>query len=185
MDEQCQLYSNQGTVLTGQGAPKRDLFQNGQLHGASHVWIWRKSNGNIEVLVQKRAAHKSTWPNRYDISAAGHIDLGEKPVAAALREAQEEIGLQINADDLVFFCAHRAYLVAENGYLENEIQHLYLLELPNDGDFTLQEQEVSSLEWKHLDELKSEYMTEKYTPHGDVYYRTVIAAIERESNATE
>lgn len=88
MDELWQLYDEQGRVLKDKGAKRDDVFGNGILHGASHVWIWRKDNGTLEILLQKRAPNKRTWPNRYDVSAAGHIDLGETPLDAALREAK-------------------------------------------------------------------------------------------------
>ncbi|HYH74595.1 MAG TPA: hypothetical protein VD735_01405 [Candidatus Saccharimonadales bacterium] len=76
MPELWQLYSEQGVALAGQGAPKDEVFTQGLLHGASHVWIWRTTPDGVAVLLQKRAVDKRTWPSRYDISAAGHIDLG-------------------------------------------------------------------------------------------------------------
>lgn len=125
MKEQWQLYDEQGRALEGQGANKEAVFNDGILHGASHVWIWRRdSSGEIEILLQRRAANKRTWPGRYDISAAGHIDLGETPLIAALREAKEEINLDIDSNDLKLFGVHRAYMQAENGAIENEFQWL-------------------------------------------------------------
>ena len=42
----------------------------GDWHRAVHVWIFVQSTAN--VLIQKRAACKESWPNLWDISAAGH-----------------------------------------------------------------------------------------------------------------
>jgi len=180
MEELCQLYSEQGLPLKDRGANKTDIFSKGLLHGASHVWIWRNNENNPEILVQKRAASKRTWPNRYDISAAGHIDLGEEPLAAALRETKEEINLDIELSALKFFSIHRAHLTAENGSIENELQWLYALKLSNDVSFALQTEEVASLKWLPLDKFKTNYHTEEFVPHGEVYYQTVIKAIEFE-----
>ena len=106
MTELWQLYDEQGNALSGEGSTKEQVFSKGLLHGASHVWIWHRINDVYEVLLQKRAVNKRTWPNRYDISAAGHIDLGETPIAAALRETKEEIGLVINETDLKHIGIH-------------------------------------------------------------------------------
>lgn len=178
MDELWQLYDEQGQALSGEGAKKDDVFSKGLLHGASHVWIWRKVNDKIEILLQKRATDKRTWPNRYDISAAGHIDLDETPLDAALREAKEEINLDIVSDELKLFCVHRAYLKAGNGAIENEFQWLYSLELASNTNFTLQASEVESLAWIPLSKFKVECTGDQYVPHGTLYYDTVSTAIE-------
>lgn len=177
MEELCQLYDEQGQALEGKGGSKNDIFSKGLLHGASHVWIWRKRNGVLEILLQKRAADKRTWPNRYDISAAGHIDLGETSLQAALREAKEEINLDIAAQELKLFSVHRAHMTAENGAIENEFQWLYHLELTGDIDFSLQASEVESLVWTPIEQFKAECTGDQYVPHAKLYYDTVIAAI--------
>lgn len=182
MDELWQLYDEQGQALSGEGAKKDDVFSKGLLHGASHVWIWRKVNDTIEILFQKRAADKRTWPNRYDISAAGHINLDETPLDAALREAKEEINLDIVSDELKLFGVHRAYLKADDGAVENEFQWLYSLELANNTDFTLQASEVESLAWTSLSKFKVECTGNQYVPHGTLYYDTVSTAIESEAH---
>lgn len=178
MDELWQLYDEQGNPLAGTGGTKNEVFAQGLLHAAAHVWIWRTTNGATEILLQKRAANKRTWPTRYDISAAGHIDLGETPLDAALREAKEEINLSITKDDLRLFSVHRAHLAAANGATENEFQWLYSLELTSETTFDLQASEVDSLLWMPLDQFKRECTTDQYVPHTALYYNTVIQTIE-------
>jgi isopentenyldiphosphate isomerase len=183
MSELCQLYDERGIALQGKSATKDEIFKQGLLHGASHVWIWRLKGDSLEVLVQKRASDKRTWPDRYDISAAGHIDLGETPLDAALREAKEEINLDIEAKDLKLFGVHRAHLKAENEAIENEFQWLYSLELAEDTAFSLQPSEVASLIWMPIDSLQAECTTDKYVPHAKLYYDTVIRGIRLASSA--
>lgn len=178
MDELWQLYDEQGQALKAKGARKDDIYSKGLLHAASHVWIWRRNDASLDILLQKRATDKQTWPNRYDISAAGHIDLGETPLEAALREAKEEINLNILSDKLKLFGVHRAYLMTDNGAIENEFQWLYSLELTSDTDFSLQASEVESSMWVSIDQFKDEYMSDQYVPHAKLYYNTVITAIE-------
>ena len=50
----------------------------------------------------------------YDIPAAGHIDLGEEPVEAAIRETVEEIGIDIRAYDLNFIYLDRRNVKVQN-----------------------------------------------------------------------
>ena len=180
MTELCQLYDNQGRALVGQGAVKDKIFSDGLLHGASHVWIWRQASNGIEILLQKRAANKRTWPNLYDVSAAGHIDLGEDPVEAAIRETHEEIGIQVHSTDLKFIGVQQFYIVAGNDAIENEYQWLYLLELSTATNFKLEQDKVAALEWKPIADFKQEVRsnTKLYVPHGTLYFDTVTNAIE-------
>ena len=39
----------------------------------------------------------------WDTSVAGHVTAGEDPITSAVREIEEEIGLQVNKEDLQFF----------------------------------------------------------------------------------
>jgi isopentenyldiphosphate isomerase len=182
--ELWQLYDNQGCPLVGKGAVNEDVYGKALLHAASHVWIWRQTSNGLEILLQKRAKDKGTWPGRYDISAAGHIDLGEDPLTAAIRETQEEIGHTVDKSDLKFIGAHRCYTVApDNAWTENELSFLYLLELKTDATFALTDGEVDSLEWKLMSDIQQEVVDETtqdgYVPHGEVYFGMVFEAIER------
>lgn len=45
--------------------------------------------------MQKRSPAKDTFPGRYDSSASGHLASGEDYDACAVRELQEELGLNV------------------------------------------------------------------------------------------
>ena len=184
MDELVQLYDGQGRPIPGKGGTKDQIY-GGILHGSAHVWIYRKVNGQTELLLQKRAKDKQTWPERYDISAAGHVDLGEDPLLTALRETKEEIGLDIKESDLYCIGLHRAYMVSPAKLIDNEFQWVYLLKLEKEFDFKLQVEEVESLEWMTLkqfeQEIKENHITKKYVPHSEPYFGNLINAIKRES----
>jgi isopentenyldiphosphate isomerase len=187
MEETWQLYDTHGQPLEGKGAGKAEIRTQALLHGASHVWMWRKHAGAIEVLLQKRAADKPTWPDCYDISAAGHIDLGETPIAAAIRETKEEIGLDISPADLYYIGTQYAYMVAPNGLIEHEYQFLYALQLHEQADFVLQQSEVAATEWKALDTFAQEVVAQHtpYVPHSTGYYQSLLDALGRLSGSAD
>ena len=174
--ELWQCYDEQGQPIMTAGATREAVFA-GLLHGSAHVWIWRRVGENVEVLLQKRAAGKQTWPNLYDISAAGHIDYGETPIIAARRETKEEIGLDLSDTDLRFIGVHRTYMVAGQGDIENELRWLYLHELSTDIDFNLQTDEVESLIWKPLEVFATECTGLSYVPHAPEFYALIVTAI--------
>jgi isopentenyl-diphosphate Delta-isomerase len=183
MAELWQLYDDQGQALPGQGATKDDIFKGGLLHGAAQVWIWRKQADTTEVLLQKRAPAKRTWPNLLDISAAGHVDLGEEPVQAARRETEEELGLKVDTSELQLLGVERQHMTTPDGDIENEICWVYGLELARHEIFKLEDAEVESLIWKGLDEFELETINDsegrQYVPHGRSYYEKVIKGIEK------
>lgn len=149
-----QAYSEDCQPIKGQGLTRQQA-RDGALHGAAHTWLWRKKDGHVEILIQKRAKNKPTWAGFYDISAAGHIDLGETPLIAALRETKEEIGLSLKAEELQPLFVYRANQVDDtSGYIENEVQHVYGFEVKKDLKFKPAKSEVDELKWVSLDKFK-------------------------------
>ena len=88
-DEIFPLVNEDGNVI-GQ-ATRRECHSGSMLlHPVIHLHVF---NTIGELYLQKRSATKDIQPNKWDSSVGGHIDLGETPEIAALREAKEEIGL--------------------------------------------------------------------------------------------
>ncbi len=56
-------------------------------------------NGKGEVLLQRRRGTK-LWPGFLALPA-GHIDEGENAYEAAIREAREELGIEIHVEDII------------------------------------------------------------------------------------
>lgn len=90
-DELVDIYNDNNETL-GIEKMKSEAHKNGLWHRSSHIWIY---NSRSEILLQLRADNKEMYPNMWDISAAGHVDAGEEPIVAALREMEEEIGLSV------------------------------------------------------------------------------------------
>lgn len=51
-------------------------------------------NDKGQLLVQKRSSQLKRFPNYYESSVGGHVELGESYEEAALREMKEELGIK-------------------------------------------------------------------------------------------
>ena len=65
--------------------------EKGLIHRVVRIMV---EDGDGNILLQKRSARMKRWPNCWDNSAAGHVDVGETYEVAAMRELQEEIGIK-------------------------------------------------------------------------------------------
>ena len=91
MPEMLDIVDENG-IPTGRSVPRTVAHAEGLRHRTSHVWIVRRKNGAVQVLLQMRCAAKDSYPGCYDISSAGHIPAGAEFVGSALRELREELG---------------------------------------------------------------------------------------------
>ncbi|MBR0488083.1 NUDIX domain-containing protein [Candidatus Saccharibacteria bacterium] len=106
-DEIWQVYAPNGEAVVGEGwdSALGNPEETGAnvIVGVSVVFVYRRNaEGVLELLWQRRSPEIDRYPNDYDISAGGHINLGETPVMGAMREAREEIGAEFDADELKF-----------------------------------------------------------------------------------
>jgi isopentenyldiphosphate isomerase len=72
----------------------------GLWHKIFNCWIINPKDKTI--IVQLRGAEVQHTPNKFHVSAAGHIQAGEDLMQAVVRELDEEIGLAVNEDELLF-----------------------------------------------------------------------------------
>lgn len=97
-----------------------DVHRDGDWHLAFHLWVVRADG----VLLQRRAATKSSWPSFLDATAAGHLLAGEA-VQDGLREAEEELGTVYVFDDLESLGVHRVADPERSGIVNRELQHVF------------------------------------------------------------
>ena len=101
-------------------------------------------NSNGQIFVPIRTAHKTIAPNGFDYSVGGHVAAGEDYVSTLIREAEEELSLDVSSDQLEF-------LTKEVHEDAKYIQSLFLLR--NDVTPQLNPDDFVSAEWLHPDEL--------------------------------
>ncbi len=110
---------------TGLTRPKPEVHRDGDWHRAAHLWI---ATPDGRVLLQRRAEVKESWPGLWDVSVAGHVNAGEGAREAAVREAFEELGVRIAADELVQLGTLRYQAVLNGGaYIENELHEVFFV----------------------------------------------------------
>ena len=71
--------------------PRSQVHANNLLHRAVHILIFNPAG---EVFLQMRSRSKDRHPLAWDSGAAGHVNAGEEYDQAAVRELQEELGIE-------------------------------------------------------------------------------------------
>lgn len=179
MEEYIDIVDQNG-IPTGISAPKSEIHSKGHLHNTAHVWFFT-SEGNI--LLQQRAASKTIYPLLWDVSVAGHIDAGETPKQAAVREAKEEIGLDISEAQLIKIGIFDCFQSYPNGIIDNEFHNTFIAEIKvNIEELTLQKEEVEAIKFVNLSEFKSLLNNSKTNKHfvqsNLKYYEFVLETIK-------
>lgn len=178
MDEIIEIWDASGKP-TGQTALKSEAHKQGWFHPTIHLWLYTQMG---QVLLQKRAADKDTFPGLWDVSVAGHIRDEETPLEGVLRETWEEIGLRLEAAQLEFLGRFTSEHKHPGGIIDREFQYVYLAQLPVPlGELTTAPEEVAALELRSLlrvaEELWGMAAPAEYVPHSGVYYKSVIASL--------
>lgn len=147
-DDLFDILNDDGTP-TGRTKKRALVHRDGDLHGASHIFVTRLHEGRIQVLLQERSHTKDSFPGCLDTSSAGHLDVGESFDHAARRELAEELGLKDRAPQFLFI-QRQDYQAPFYGKMfhDREIDHVYLLEcsMPAE-DFQIEACELDSVQW--------------------------------------
>ncbi|MBC8560862.1 NUDIX hydrolase [Fumia xinanensis] len=144
---------------TGETMVRGETFQKGAYHLVVHACIFNV-NGNL--LIQQRQPFKSGWPNMWDVTAGGSAITGETSQEAMERELFEEIGLNINLQNV------RPHLTIN---YETGFDDIYLIERETDIHcLKLQYEEVQRVKWACIDEIFQMIEQGIFIP----YYKSLI-----------
>ncbi|MBC8756422.1 NUDIX domain-containing protein [Kordia sp. YSTF-M3] len=165
---------------TGEYLPKDEVHRNGYFHGTVHVWLYTKRG---EVVLQLRAADKQNFPNRWDVSVAGHISHGETALQAAQRELEEELGIQAQPAQFQKIANFQIDYKHAADYWDREFSTIYACEIAATTEFTLQTAEVAAVTTIPLAQVQKELATielaQKYVPFNEAYAKEVFAKLKR------
>lgn len=136
---------------TGETIERSRAHLEGVRHRTAHVWLLRRKDSKVQILLQKRSITKASFPGCYDISSAGHIPAGCDYVESAVRELREELGICISPNEMTF-CGDRTVVWDDcfNGVPFHDRQYSRVFCVWKDIDeseFILQEEEVDSVRW--------------------------------------
>ena len=151
---------------TGETVSRSKAHADGIRHRTAHVWVVRPGESGYDVLMQKRSMDKESFPGLYDTSSAGHIPAGSEPLESALRELNEELGIDAREDQL--HCAGSFRIRYEKEFhgrmfRDNEVTQVYVYREPVDAEkLTLQASEVDEVRWFGLEEVWRETRTDRH-----------------------
>lgn len=105
------------------------------LHRAVHIFV---INSRGKIYLQQRSHLKDVSPLKWDSSAAGHLDAGESYAASAIRELNEEIGIEVTSTEL-------AAEIPVGDNTDHEFVELRLAK--HDGPIRCLPEEIATGEW--------------------------------------
>ena len=177
-NELWQEYNQNGTPRGANGYSTEEFRRRpNSVMGNSHIWFWKRNNsGNIEILLQKRSMTKRDKPGMYNLSAGGHINIGETPVEAAKRETLEEMGIYLDIEKLYYISSLRRVKINPNSLV-----NVYLYQLDGTEEFSFDDGEVDSVKWISIDNFKK--ITSSPDEHnlvdmGEAYFSLLIDSLE-------
>ena len=160
MKEIIDEYNSRGEKI---GVIDKDIaHEKGLWHKSVHVWL---INSNNEILLQYRCAEKKLYPNTWDCYFAGHISTGESSIQAVQREGKEEIGIDVDLDNLTFILTNREKLKYES-INSNEFVDIFILKQDFKLDeISFQKEEVSDAKYVSIEEFFNLIDNNKLFPH--------------------
>ncbi|WP_175639412.1 NUDIX hydrolase [Metabacillus schmidteae] len=140
--EKLKIYDDQRNQIGV--ATRSDVHKLGFWHEAFHCWFVQNDKGIHYIYLQLRSKKKKDYPNLFDITAAGHL-LADETVEDGVREIKEEIGIDVNFDDLIPL-GELKYCVVKNEFIDKELANVFLYKNEEEfDDFTLQAEEVAGI----------------------------------------
>lgn len=141
------LYT-ENRAVTGRIHVRGESIPTGYYHLVIHVWI-RNSRG--EYLISQRAESRPAFPLMWEC-VGGSVTKGEDSLTGAIREAKEEVGVDLNPEQgKILFTRIRKHF--------NDIMDVWLFDY--DGPLKLEEattDEVAQCAWMTPAEIRALYL---------------------------
>lgn len=174
--ELWQVYDQHARAVEGHGEPAGAFDSDRSLYMANaHVWLYRNGSSEREVLLQTRAKHLPRKPGYLHASASGHVNLGEQPIDAAIRETQEELGIDVAPESASLL------FMQQGGPRGESFNYIYACDGGSYAAFSANPNEVESIRWVTLYELRMmarEHEKYKLINLGQQYFDRMLSGIE-------
>lgn len=171
MAEYFDILDERGTP-TGKTKLRAEVHRDGDWHRSIDIWVINLHN---EILLQKRAMQKESYPGLWEVSCSGHVGAGEESLPSAVREIHEELGVKITPTALQLIFEDKESSITNNGtFINNEFKEVYILKLDWPvGKYTVQKEEVEMVKYISIEELKKALKEnpQDFVPHKQLYER--------------
>ncbi len=139
-------------------ASRLEIHKKNLMHRSAHIFV---THGNY-VFLQLRSCHKKQFPNKWDTSAAGHVDSGETYIQAAIRELKEELAIDLNTDHLSTKLEEVTDIPAskDNGF---EFVKIFCINFTNKPEISLAIDEITCGGWFETNHIS--YWVKKHPEH--------------------
>ena len=183
MDELIDIVTKTGEP-TGKTAPKSEIHSKGFYHNTAHLWLYTTKG---DILLAQRSYNKAICPGLWDVSVAGHIDANETIEDGIIREAKEEIGLELSKENLQKIGVFPCFQTYSNGIIDNEFHHTFIAQLHVDlSQLTLQKEEVERVKLVSIsqfkDLLENSTSNNHFVASNSNYYSKILEAIIKKTN---
>jgi isopentenyldiphosphate isomerase len=133
-------------------ATREKIHAKGLLHREIHVWLYNKEG---ELFFQMRDKNKETFPGLLDASIGGHVEMGDSYEKTALKEAEEETGLEIDPHKLkIITTVKNVAHDSITGKINNAIRKVYAYEFNgSSNDLRIEEGKATGFEAVKIDSL--------------------------------
>lgn len=117
------------------------VHKKGLWHKTFQCWFMAKEGDKTYIYFQKRHEEKDTYPNLLDITAAGHLSIGED-ITEGVREIEEELGIKVAFHELKAIGILKEKKLEED-FIDAEFAHVFIYSCSTPMDqFNIQKDEV-------------------------------------------
>lgn len=134
--------------LTGKEHIRGEKLPENMYHLVVHVWI---KNSKGEYLISQRSASRPTFPLMWEC-VGGSVLKGESSIDGAIREAKEEVGVDLLPDNGKLIFSKNRKIIDRKRF--NDIVDVWLFQY--DGDVTLNNattDEVKQIVWMNKNQI--------------------------------
>ena len=162
MEEMFDVYTKEGEFLGTRPASVCRSENPGFYYKVVWTIILNEDN---EILIQKRSNNIATYKNLWEFSSSGHVDHGETEIDACIREAKEELGVNLSKENIKHI----------NTFVHgNQLAYTYITRIRNNTSFTLQKDEVSEVKYVNLYDFKNYIYSKDFIPREKEYYEFLL-----------
>ena len=138
---------------TGRIVPKDTPLSEGEYVMSVGIWIRNKEG---QIFATRRSLTKRFMPGKWE-NTGGHVQAGETPVEAVIRELKEETGIDVTADQIVYLgeATREAHGIGKNYGVTMDV---------NLEDLFFSDGEVMDARWLSREEFERMRDNEEFAP---------------------